>query len=67
MDIPASLAARGEANAQNNLGNCYQHGTGVDKDEKEAVRLYKLAADQGDAQAISNLETLGMCHTQVIS
>jgi TPR repeat protein len=29
-----------------NIGVCHEYGTGVDVDEKEAVRLYKLAAEQ---------------------
>jgi TPR repeat protein len=28
------------------------------KDDREAARLYKLAADQGDSQAQRNLENL---------
>ena len=37
------------------LGVCYQYGTGVEKDEVEAVKYYKMAADQGDADAQNNL------------
>ena len=33
----------------------YANGTGVAKNEQEACRLYKLAADQGDAVAQCNL------------
>ena len=33
------------------LGWCYQYGTGVVKDEVEAVRYYKMAADQGHVDA----------------
>ena len=34
----------------------YENGLGgLEKDEVEAVRLYRLGADQGDAQAQSNL------------
>ena len=35
--------------AQCNLGVCYKNGDGVSKDSKEAVRYYRLAADQGHA------------------
>ena len=38
-----------------NVGLCYANGTGVEKDLVEAVRCYKLAADQGNAQAQSYL------------
>ena len=34
---------------------CYQNGTGVVKDEVEAVKYYKMAADQGDADAQKGL------------
>ena len=34
---------------------CYQYGTGVEKDEVEAVKYYKMAADQGDADSQYNL------------
>ena len=30
---------------------CYQNGTGAVKDEVEAVKYYKMAADQGNASA----------------
>ena len=40
--------------AQYNLGRMYEDGTGV-KDHTEAVRLYRLAADQGYAKAQCNL------------
>jgi TPR repeat protein len=42
-----------------NLGTCYESGTGVDQDYTEAVRLYRLAADQGNAHAQCNL---GACY-----
>ena len=44
-------AAKGDADAQNNLGNMYRDGLGVLKDEAEAVRWYRLAAVQGHALA----------------
>jgi len=44
-------AEKGDAEAQYELGICYQAGTGVPKDEKEGVRWFKLAADQGHAKA----------------
>ena len=33
----------------------YRRGQGVPQDDKEAVKWYRLAADQGDAQAQYNL------------
>ena len=41
--------------AQSNLGMMYSMGTGVVQDYTEAVRRYRLAADQGLAMAQSNL------------
>ena len=38
-----------------NLGECYRTGDGVAQDSVEAVRLFKLAADQGFAEAENNL------------
>ena len=38
---------------------CYQNGVGVVKDDKEAVRLYSLAAQQGHSDAQYNL---GLCY-----
>lgn len=37
------------------VGFCYGHGFGVTKDEREAVKLYTLAAEQGYAEAQCNL------------
>ena len=37
------------------LGVCYQYATGVVKDEVEAVKYYKMAADQGNADAQYNI------------
>ena len=55
-----TLAAdRGFADAQNNLGVCYENGNGVAKSYAEAVKWYKLAAEQGDSDAQVNL---GLCY-----
>ena len=44
--------------AQISLGWCYHNGEGVEKDLKEAVKYYRLSADQGNADAKTKLETL---------
>jgi hypothetical protein len=44
--------------AQFHLGLCYSLGTGVNVDQAEAVRLYRLAADQGHANAQRMLSML---------
>ena len=40
------------------MGLHYLGGLGVDKDEQQAVRFFRLAADMGDAAAMLNL---GLC------
>ena len=40
------LAEQGMRDAQNNLGVMYQDGKGVPKNDKTAVKWYKLAAEQ---------------------
>jgi TPR repeat protein len=52
-----------QRHAQYNLGVCYLDGSGVTKNDVEAVRLYRLAADQGYAQAQFYL---GACYQQGI-
>jgi len=37
------------------LGLCYDYGIGVDKDEIEAVKWYRKAAEQGYSNAQYNL------------
>jgi len=44
-------AEAGDADAQNKLGNMYYTGEGVPKDDAEAVKWARLAADQGLADA----------------
>ena len=43
------LAEQGLAIAQSNLGAMYDNGEGVPEDDAEAVRWYRLAAEQGHA------------------
>ena len=49
------LAKKGDIKAQNEVGYYYQNGIGVSKDDAEAVRWYRLAAEQGLALAQDNL------------
>ena len=57
MDINES--ENGEVEAQNNLGECYYYGHGVEQDFKKAVYWYTKAAEQnfGFAQKL-----LGNCY-----
>ena len=48
-------AEKGDVIAQHNLGVMYASGRGVTKDEVEAVKWYRKAADQGYAKAQYNL------------
>ena len=41
--------------AYNNIGYAYDHGSGVEVDEKKAIHYFELAAMQGEAQARHNL------------
>jgi TPR repeat protein len=52
-------AERGDAEAQFNLGFCYDDGRGVKKDYAEAVKWYRKAAEQNYAPAEFNL---GYCY-----
>jgi len=49
------LGAQGNTFAQFILGLMYDNGRGVPKDDKEAIRWYRLAAQQGYAWAESKL------------
>jgi len=40
-------AEQGDAAAQNNLGNMYFSGTGIPQNYSEAVKWYRLAAEEG--------------------
>lgn len=53
-DVPGiyfQAAKGGDAEAQYNLGVCYENGEGVEKNDHEAFKWYSMAADQGFAAA----------------
>ena len=52
-------AEQGDADAQQNMGVCYELGIGVKKDKQEAVKWYRKAAEQGNSSAKNNLRRLG--------
>ena len=52
-------AEQGVADAQCNLGVCYEKGEGVAKNYTEAVKWYRKSAEQGVAKAQYNL---GLCY-----
>jgi len=49
------LAKQGDARSQYNLGLMYRKGEGVLKDDKTAMKWYRLAAEQGNTNAQFNL------------
>ena len=53
--IRISELSKGHAGAQFNLGFRYDNGFGVPQDDAEAMRWFRLAADQGQASAQHNL------------
>lgn len=55
MRLLRFAADRGLGVAMTNLGSCYEVGTMVEKDEIEAVKWYRKAAEKGDAIAINRL------------
>jgi TPR repeat protein len=48
-------ATKGSAVAQQLLGHMHREGLGVAKDDKEAMRWFRLAADKGNSAAQANL------------
>ncbi len=48
-------AEKGDRIAQNNVGDHYVMGWGVEKDEKEGIKWYRLSAEQGYSHAQHNL------------
>jgi len=52
-------ALAGDANGQNNLGACYEHGLGCAQSYPRAAKWYRLSAAQGLGTAAMNL---GYCH-----
>ncbi len=50
-----SKAMAGAAEEQTKLGEIYEYGQGVEKNQKSAVKWYMKAADQGNAEALNKL------------
>lgn len=51
-------AEKGDARAQNAIGECYCLGEGVAEDETEAFEWYTKVAEQGNADAQDMLDNL---------
>ena len=52
------LAEQGDAEAQYSLGWRYDEGEGVPEDKAEAVKWYRLAAEQGNDDAKFSLDVI---------
>ncbi len=55
LKIYEELASKGDAIAQDNLGNMYRNGQGVKYNDKKAFELYEKAAEKGYPNAQINL------------
>lgn len=51
-------AEKGDSSAQLQLGHCYYNGWGVEKNEAEAEKWYKMSAEQGNVTAKFYLQSL---------
>jgi len=58
-DSLLKAAMSGNSTAQCEVGRCYASGEGVNKDFQEAVKWFRMAAEQNDKQAQFNL---GACY-----
>ena len=52
------LAREGNPDANNLLGQMYENGWGVEADEEEAARLYRIGANQGHLDSVTSLRGL---------
>jgi len=59
VKLYTQAAERGRAQAQVNLGYCYEKGIGCVQDDARAARLFRQAAEQGDAHG---QHMLGDCY-----
>jgi len=58
------LAEQGDATAQFSLGMMYYNGEGVAQDYKEAMKWFRLAAEQGIEEAVRSQNNLGWMYDQ---
>ena len=59
FEVLFELATGGKADAQFELGLCYDEGKGVAENKYEAFKWFKKAADQGHARAQN---AVGLCY-----
>ncbi len=53
-------ALQGNPLAQYDLAYCYEHGLGVPVDQSEAIRWYRMSADQAPNEAMKQIAEAGM-------
>lgn len=58
LNVWMSAAERGDADAQNNVGEIFERGLGDEPNYEAAAIWYQQAADQGHSAALLNLGTL---------
>lgn len=58
LDQLRPLARDGNTDASNLLGRMYENGWGVEADQDEAARLYRLGANQGHLDSVTSLRAL---------
>jgi TPR repeat protein len=58
LPVLQSAAATGHPRAASLLGSLYEEGVGTEKNRDEAMRWYRLAADQGQPEAMASLGRL---------
>ncbi len=59
MRLYRLAAAQEDAFAQYSLGLMFEKGEGDGQDTEEALRWFRLAAEQGGADAVANSKRLG--------
>ena len=58
LKILTPLAEKGIATAQYDIAGMYENGEGVTQNYQEALKWYRLAAEQGNTKAIAHLKIL---------
>ena len=58
LNVWLAAAEAGDAEAQNNVGELYERGLGMEPNYEAALIWYQKSADQGNSRALFNLGTL---------
>ena len=58
VEILKELSSKGDAKAQNELGDMYANGLEVNQSYQEAFKLFESSANKGNSQAQYNLGTM---------